>query len=773
METSRVDIDYRPLRIGWLIKSTDREAFRTAVKYCNAFWGGHYNPIVLVDRPAASAVVELFAPDILMPLGDHQEINQFFDNYPHLKNPLLSDLYFGQGEYGPPRSSVLDIQNLLVHWRHRPGWKEAIEHGVRIAHWSDDDPLADAFLAQFGAYPNVKECGIDYYDMLSQANLALDVQFSKDQPVPDEVLPNFTISKLSRFGVETRFESNGWTTPGFYVGSASNIDDLVNFWNLRAAGVSLSFHDPAHQNRYEIIDKALEHALRPNLATSDEFSRQPAIWSRREFGADARKAMGEGEYVLCHIDDVLWNGLNLKPGTAVLGEESALGVIGARSVPRISFALSNKPFSSDVWFYSQHLVASIKLFGVFESESMFIPPYVPELNEFYGREMALHYDCLRVERHRVGFVIVAADRDLSFRAVPVPKLIERIFDLGGYKASLSGAGLIARQLIARMRGADGARAFKIPGVRRLLKLYGPNDSFTANAAWQIIGGQDPENPGGSFADHKRLFIEPRDWREELTPKAVFAHLVEKGLFRVGADLRCPTCDLTSWVSLDTLQQKTTCQLCGAEFDATRQLVDKRFTYRRSGLLGLERNIQGAVPVALVLQQLSVTLQGLSNETASGASYALVPKDGAEEDGCETDFVYLVQHPREATTDFIIGEIKDVGGTIDENDMQHLREVAESLPQSRFKTFIVLAKLGPFTEDEIALAATLNSKYHRRVILLTDEELEPYHIYERAEEKLGERAIAVCADDLASITHKLYFSDSSQQNHNTDGMENED
>jgi hypothetical protein len=756
METARVDIDYRPLRIGWLISSTDRDAFRKAVKYCNAFWGGRFNPIILVDRPTASAMVELYAPDFLMPLGKHEELQQFSDKYPHLKNPLMGKLYKGRSDYGPSRSSVLDIQNLLVHWRHHPEWNEATENSVKVAHWADDDPLADVFLAQFGAYPDVEDCGIDYREMLSQATATADVRLASDRPIPDELLRSYTVSKLARFGIETQSERGGWDTPGFYVGSAGNLDDLVNFWNLRAAGVALSFHDPAHKHRYELIDNAFERALRADLATAEVHTLEPAIWTRREFGKEARKAMGDGKYLLCHIDDFLWNGRNLKPCSAIFGNESALGVIGAGSVPRISFALSNKPFCGDVWFYSQHLMASVRLFGIFDEGSMFIPPYVPELNEFYGRIMALHHDRVRVEQQRIAFVIDAADRDVSFNAVPVASLIERIFDLGGFKASLSGGGLIARQLIARMGGADGARAFKIPGVRRLLKQYGPNESFSANAAWQLIGGRDPQNPRGSFADHKWLFIEPRDWNEELTPKAVFAHLVEKGLFRIGVDLRCPTCALKSWIPLDYLQQDTKCQLCGAAFDATRQLVEERFAYRRSGVLGLERNIQGAVPVAVVLQQLSVVLHGLSNQTASAASYDLVPKDGSEGKCCETDFVYLARHPREAATDFIIGEVKDVGGTIDENDVRHLRVVAESLPQSRFNTFIVLAKLGPFTEEEIALAATLNSNDRRRVIMLTDRELEPYDIYGRAEKELGEQLIAVSADDLAAITHKLYF-----------------
>jgi hypothetical protein len=42
------------------------------------------------------------------------------------------------------------------------------------------------------------------------------------------------------------------------------------------------------------------------------------------------------------------------------GEASALGVFGRElDKPKVSFALPDKPFSADKWFYTQHLVASV------------------------------------------------------------------------------------------------------------------------------------------------------------------------------------------------------------------------------------------------------------------------------------------------------------------------------------------------------------------------------------------------------------------------------
>jgi hypothetical protein len=88
---------------------------------------------------------------------------------------------------------------------------------------------------------------------------------------------------------------------------------------------------------------------------------------------------------------------------------------------------------------------------------------------------------------------------------------------------------------------------------------------------------------------------------KLTPPDVFTFMVDKGLFRIGVDLNCPKCGMTSWVALDVLRQRAACELCGHEYDATRQLIPSVWRFRRSGVLGAERNAQGAVPVALTLQ----------------------------------------------------------------------------------------------------------------------------------------------------------------------------
>jgi len=220
------------------------------------------------------------------------------------------------------------------------------------------------------------------------------------------------------------------------------------------------------------------------------------------------------------------------------------------------------------------------------------------------------------------------------------------------------------------------------------------------------------------------------------------------------------------IQVDMLTGRYVCDGCGQEFDATRQLIHEDWHYRRSGVLGKERNAQGAIPVVLTLQQLRINLMEAFHTHIYSPSLDLTPKAGFDLPKCEIDFMWLIPQSHPDKNVAIIGECKDRGGvremgkdsgTVDANDIENLRRVADALPRKRFQTFIVLAKLCPFTADEIALAKTLNDQYQRRTILLTARELEPYHLFERTKLEFPEiNEFAMSAEDLATATYMMYF-----------------
>ena len=95
MDTIRVDISYRPLRIGWAVQAGDIEAFRSAVRLSYALWGGRFNPILIADHgEEANRLVDLFRVDVVSPVGDSDEIKTLPKKFPSLINPFLYDTLF-------------------------------------------------------------------------------------------------------------------------------------------------------------------------------------------------------------------------------------------------------------------------------------------------------------------------------------------------------------------------------------------------------------------------------------------------------------------------------------------------------------------------------------------------------------------------------------------------------------------------------------------------------------------------------------------------------
>jgi hypothetical protein len=765
MDTARVDICYRPLRIGWAIHSGDRDAFRRAVRLSYTLWGGRFNPILVVDREEeACRLIDVFRVDVVFPIGDSDRVKHFPKLFPYLIQPFFNeDIFIGESREHR-RAQLLDIHNALVFLRDRPEWRTIKDNRIRIYSWDAADPLGDIFLLQFGEYPNIDEIGIDYRDIFLRASNATEFRIDPTLPITKDASDHPNIAFLSRNNLQRHYSVEiGWDTPGFFLGDATNLDDLISYWNLRAADIPLWFVDKHNLERYKDIIPAWERRLREMVTHRRDFDRQVAVWSALENRDEVRKPFGDLRFVLTPVSADIWNGRNVRPPMMSFNTVSTLGAIGQHNgkPPRISFPLGDKPFCGDTWFHTQHLVASVSFIGGLygDEQHTLVPPFIPELNEFYARAMHFGYNKLRIESERVGLVIDAADTDTFLHALPVADLMERIFDMAGLRSKVSSGGLIVRQLLSRLGGLQGARAFKIPGVRRLLKTHGPMAAFTKKSALELIGSTDSENPDAKFENHADLFFGHRQLDTLLTPGFVFSYLVEKGLFRIGAELTCPSCRMANWIPLDVLKQEVICELCGDQYDTTPQLVAEKWHYRRSGVLGAERNAQGAVPVALTLQQLDTNLIDVFHTNTYSPSLDLAPKTAVDLPPCEVDFVWMISRRYPRKTVVILGECKDQGPVKLEDfakDIENLGRIAGSLPRKRFKTFVLLSKLSPFTADEIHLARNLNDRYRKRVILLTARELEPYHIYERTKLEFKISGYGGTPEEMALATAEMYF-----------------
>jgi hypothetical protein len=165
--------------------------------------------------------------------------------------PMMGDGLFVETMSGPKAPNVVDISHPTIWlydglYRNNPNpqpWLDMYE-------WEAADPLADVFLCSYGAFPAADETGVDYAALVQTSLLGARNTIRNVGEVQIPQMGRETIATLNRVHMERHYAvQNHWDFPGFYVGEAGDFDDLVNFWNLRAAEIPLQFFDPRYVDR--------------------------------------------------------------------------------------------------------------------------------------------------------------------------------------------------------------------------------------------------------------------------------------------------------------------------------------------------------------------------------------------------------------------------------------------------------------------------------------------------------------------------------------------
>lgn len=757
MTNVNVRVRYRPVRIGWCIRDKNWDDFRRALRLTHVFWGGRFNPIIPVGASSAEQLVRRFRVDVLVDIVDDPQIEAFLKSFAHLPWPVLLERGLFNAE---PAPTFLDIthplRRLAVDEPKSEGILTQYSTQLTLPCWQESDPLADLFLATFGAYPRSDEIGIDYVGFIKETLAAADEWIRENETIPSDLLDRRTPSDLSSMDLNWDRVPNA-DTFGFYAGSVNDFEDMVNFWNLRASDLSVLFLDPTYSERLRLLQSSHLAFIRERQTSPTHSRNHVAVWSRSQEVAQKCFA-GEPIPSYWAVDGTHITQGNFRPPLHYFSEKWVLASLSEQyGKLNLAFQLPEKPFISDDECADQSFIVSTKpSFADRDEVRTFWTPYIPELNEWYGRNTILSGSSARAEMDGVGFIRKIRDESLTINSIQKQELATKIFELAGIKAQPSVPGRIASRLIAQFGGLQGCRILKIAGVRNLIKKYGPLQDFGRTEALFTIGNADPTTGKPQFEDYEGLYIEQRDPSiKKLTPEQVFLYLLERGVFRVGLGLVCPICELPFWVSLDDIATQLNCELCGRRFNVIRQLKDRDWKYRRSGLFGQANNQEGSIPVALTLQQLDTQIGKSFNDSLFLTNMLLQPLDTLIQP-CETDLFVAVQ--RGDQIDIAVGECKDSGGKIELDDAIKLAAIADLFPAQKFNTYVIFAKTAAFTPEEIKNCRAAQIKGGGlRVIMLSAQELEPYFIYEKTAKQFDIHPSAVSLSDMARATHDVFFS----------------
>jgi hypothetical protein len=748
---------WRPVRVGWCICDGDLDALITGFRLNHCLWGGRFNPVIVIDdEPTARRLIELFHVDVLLPLGGDQRSITFVKAIKHLPSPFFhKELFEDRGDRKD--CVLLDIYHpARAFFEQNVKDKSAPTRNTTLYRWNDTDPLAATFEATFGCYPLEQPPTPAYRDFVVRYTAATETEITLDGTVGAGAIRAVTANTLTTLGLRPELGEEYYES-GLFVGHADSFSHLVEFWNLRATNIDLFFLDPRFAGRLRSVVEDLDQFILSLPAHPRLGPRRLGVWQMPTISSDDLPHFGSPvttrEVNACTWDDRVWKGLKVNPPIMKFEEYTIVGQIsGVEIRPTVTLQLGDKPGYCESPFRQQHLMLTLKPTLNYSRNDRFLfqVPFIPELNEYFGRQHHFIWNEARADKDGIGIITPLWTDFITLTGMERFSFARELFKAFGISAEVSAPGLICDQLIRQMGGLQGCRVFKIKGVRKLIEQFRPTQSFKRSAAIQMIRNVDPTTSQPDFADYEHLYLEPRE-KERLKPEDAFTYLLKRGVFRVGLELKCPSCKLDFWRSLDDVKALLDCEYCGREFDTAPLLRDRDWAYRASGLFGRGDRQEGGLPVALTLQQLETTLH--SDFVIWLPAIRLEPASAAI-DKCETDFVVLCQdwHGR---VKLVIGECK-TNQQITDDDVRNLSKVADALSGERFDVFIVFSKAGTFEPEEIERCRAADSLSCRRTILLSERELEPYSVYERAAQEFAIDRTAVSLEDMVEATRGIYF-----------------
>jgi hypothetical protein len=748
-----------PVKIGFLVEYGDIDALVRTAGMNNLVWGGIYNPIIPVSKNTtfAEKLIKLFSVNVLCPISHTIAIDNLIKKNKFLKLPNFygKGIFLDNNEY---LIAYLDSYNVIYNI-YESDFKNKINKDIKsnfvLIRWDKNDKLANFFAICFGYFPKSYNLEVNFEEAYLNELQAKEVNIDSSKEIncdQTKHIYQLLLTGLKLTPIYNRFFPNN----GIFIGDKDNFSDLLYFWNLRAAGFNLFFLPQKYIQIFKgSVEKYIEKLVN-NPSQIKNLDDYISIYynSINENGIKEiiKDLNVKKELCLSCCKETFWNNGNIRPAKYYFKEDNILGIVDQPyGNYNITFKLPEKSFINDYKnIRNQNLLVSIKPITEFAyPEHTINPPFISELNEFYGREITFHPDEIRIQEDSIAQIIETYDDILSLYPLSYKKIFKKIFEYAQIKNNISQAGLITERIIEKLESLDGGRVFKIMGVRNLFREMKTNDYKTRKAIEKIFWDN------GEFKKYEKLFIEPRE-NKALKKENVFDFLLKKDFLRAGLELKCSNCGLKDWISLKDLDDWWHCRFCGYENRVSLHLNDQgEWKYRKSGLFAKDNNQEGALPVILTLLQFR-RLYFHSSKFLYSPSLKL-EFDSTE---CEIDFCIILSDIN-GKIEIGIAECKDQGGEINQDDIEHFKSIRNKFEKVYLKCYFIFSKTTEFTPTEINIFKDLK-KENIDCILFTDKELEPFDPYEEYRDKELPYKYPMLLKELAINSKYIYLNDKKKQ-----------
>lgn len=731
-----VSCNVRPARIAFVISKPEPAILEEVFRVNTVLWGGLLNPVVVLDdstrkkvgrhyqyddTPYAEEVRLLlreFDPDLLINF-DASVLPASFDVF---KERTFAKDALRWNPWG--RQEVpffLEVWPFLRHyWRSEVRFSKEPPH--KFAYMETDGPLKTYLTARFGDFADNDEGKKILIENFGARPVTYDEEFRK-APKQELIFP------LRATEFDLRIPSpKPRSSDIFFLMDPTQMHDVVDYWNLRAAGFRVfSLPVDCYKDYAERAKAFARGSMDPSVPKP--FA-GPTIVKARSVEDDVSIQVGQ------------WFGsLDSELAPSVMGWVPRFGERHDKIEPDVTIrAATAKDISQNVMMsdtsggiqfpppcelsedeQSQHWAIDLTAFGANEGATFRLPWLKPSCDKVakYSFGHSFGPAASRVSKH--GIVAMArGDHDHSLVREPKVTNVWEAYlkDSGFTYLKTSSAGLALDRIIEQLGGIYRCQIFKNAGVRQLVDVLSngspKSEQFVRQLIYKAIPPEEDQGTKG---------------------REILENLVSLQLLRQGFELQCEKCQRCDWYHLSEVAEQFKCKKC-FHIQLVPLLDRKAWSYVSNGLFRLEGKMSGCVTTILALIFFHFCLDF---DTRVVSSFDYSGPSGAG----ERDFAILTAGTFQEDVDVIIGECKT---TLDLKDKEKKDIKDLALATGAFVAFAIDA--ADFSDDDKAYFRGL-VEAGIKPILLVRKHLEMAYI------EIGEyrhKAVALRSD--ADALHRL-------------------
>jgi hypothetical protein len=627
--------------------------------------------------------------DFLYPIDDASE-SCSASQIPGYQWPHRSFDLFGRFGVGAP-ASVLGAD-----W----AFEEVEGARVQALTWADDDPLASLFSVLYGVVP-IGEALSRYAECIPRPaiqHLAYDsqVQFHNWVQSPIEFTGQHV--QVDRIEIE----------PVLFVIDASNPDQLIEFWNLRAAGYDVFPLPQQSVGRFRHgftgwLDHLISDGSLNSIRSDGSSSSELRLFVVNDDGCSSvsEAVMGDARAkgvtlvsvpleAMEHPYVVRISTSHSESFSATISSSDSLLPL---NLPRLGIAakggrpVSEGYIAAHVEFDEQRIADGV---------SSFAPPNLRRVMAKIGLNL-WNYPNPLYRPDLAGPVISVSSKSdrLHVRRVSTSEVLDALFLGSGWSIGQSDNGKFTTTL---MQLVGGPRTYfgNQPAIRDVL---------------DFVSRSDAGKPIAALIDSARR--SQQDWpvalvpdRPKSYPVGVIHSLLLDKILRPYLPLKCPNCSTEAALSPEHLTSEFQCDMCGRTVPLGYLLGSN---YRNDWVYALAGN----VPRARLAESMPI-LASMSIISALWGNESIYYKFGVTFSDrswkCEVDLVAIIDVGNVPT--MVVGEVKSYRDEINEKDVGNLRKIQNYVSSSGMDCFFLVAVLREAltnSEKKVMRASLVNAR----------------------------------------------------------------